>query len=139
MAELKTKPTGRSVRAFIDAVADPQRRKDCRAVMRLMKAATGESPKMWGPGIVGYGRYHYRYASGREGDWMLTGFSPRKQDLTLYIMDGFARHGALMKALGRYRTGMSCLYLKRLSDVDLDVLDQLIRASVTHMRRTHPA
>lgn len=136
MAELKTKPTGRSVKAFVDAVADPGRRKDCRAVMKLMKAATGESPKMWGPGIVGYGSYHYRYASGREGDWMLTGFSPRKQDLTLYIMAGFARYDALMKKLGKYRTGKSCLYLKRLSDVDLDVLDRLIRASVKHMRKT---
>ena len=127
---MKTTPTGASVKAFIDAIPDERRRRECRAVMKIMKAATGASPKMWGPSIVGYGRYHYKYDSGREGDWFLAGFSPRKQDLTLYIMSGFAGQAELMKKLGRHKTGVSCLYLKTLDDVDLDVLSQLVRRSV---------
>lgn len=138
MAELKTQPTGGSVRAFIDAVADPQVRKDCRAVMRIMKAATGARPRMWGSSIVGYGSYHFRYASGREGDWFLTGFSPRKQSLTLYIMAGFSRYDALLKKLGRHSTGKSCLYVKRLDEIDLEVLTELVNRSVEHLRSAHP-
>ena len=107
--------------------------------MKLMKAATGARPKMWGPSLVGYGSYHYKYASGREGDWPLAAFSPRKQDLTLYIMAGFEPVPELMKKLGKYKTGKSCLYLKRLSDVNLKVLDQLIRGSVTHMKKNRTA
>lgn len=133
----KTTPTGASVKAFIDAVPDPARRRDCRTVMKLMKAATGASPKMWGPSIVGYGTYHYKYASGREGDWPLTGFSPRKQDLTLYIMSGFAGQAALMKKLGRHKTGSSCLYIKRLADIDLEVLERVVRASVDDVRKRY--
>jgi hypothetical protein len=138
MAEPKTTPTRASVKAFIDAVENPDRRRECRAIMKLMKAATGVSPKMWGSSIVGYGSYHYKYASGREGDWPVTGFSPRKQALTVYIMPGFARYEPLLKKLGPHKTGVSCLYIKRLSDIDLDVLDRLVRASVKHMasRRT---
>jgi len=127
---VKTTPTGASVKAFIDAIGDEQRRRECRAVMTIMKAATGASPKMWGPSIVGYGSYHYKYDSGREGDWFLAGFSPRKQDLTLYIMSGFAGHAELMQKLGRHKTGVSCLYLRTLDDVDLDVLSELVRRSV---------
>ena len=127
---MKTTPTGASVKAFIDAIGDEQRRRECRAVMTIMKAATGASPKMWGPSIVGYGSYHYKYDSGREGDWFLAGFSPRKQDLTLYIMSGFAGHAELMQKLGRHKTGVSCLYLRTLDDVDLDVLSELVRRSV---------
>ena len=138
-AALKTRPTGTSVAAFINAIDDEGRRRDCRTVMKMMRAATGASPKMWGPSIVGYGRYHYTYASGREGDWFETGFSPRKQNLTLYIMAGFANYGRLMKALGPHSTGVSCLYVKRLADVDLDVLDALIRQSVASIRARHPA
>jgi hypothetical protein len=134
MAEMKTKQTEASVSAFLDAVENEQRRADCRVVADLMRAVTGEAPKMWGPGIVGFGSYHYKYASGREGDWFVTGFSPRKQDLTLYIMAGFDRYDELMAKLGKYKTGKSCLYLKRLSDVDLGVLRELVTASVEAMR-----
>jgi hypothetical protein len=134
MAELKTKQTEASVSAFLDAVENEQRRADCRVVLDLMRAVTGEEPKLWGPSIVGFGSYHYKYASGREGDWFVTGFSPRKQDLTLYIMAGFDRYDELMAKLGKYKTGKSCLYLKRLSDVDLGVLRELVTASVEAMR-----
>ncbi|MBE7543936.1 MAG: DUF1801 domain-containing protein [Bryobacteraceae bacterium] len=137
MAELKTKQTQASVSAFLDAVENEQRRADCRTVLNLMRAVTGEEPKMWGPSMVGFGSYHYKYASGREGDWFVTGFSPRKQDLTLYIMAGFDRYDELMAKLGKYKTGKSCLYLKRLSDVDLGVLRELVAASVEAMRQGH--
>lgn len=134
--EPKTKPTAASVSAFLGAIEDPERRADCKALARLMRRATGKTPKMWGPSIVGYGSYHYRYASGREGDWMLTGFSPRKRDLTVYVMSGFPRHAALMKKLGKFKTGKSCLYLTRLADVDQEVLEELVRASAEHVART---
>jgi hypothetical protein len=139
MAELKTKKTTESVDAFLRAVQDPQKQSDCRTVAKMMKAATGAAGKMWGTSIVGFGSYHYKYASGQEGDWPLAGFSPRKQNLVLYIMAGFSGAPRLMKKLGKYRTGKSCLYLKRLSDVDLDVLRQLIDASVAEMRKRYPA
>jgi len=135
MTELKTKPSNQSVTAFLAGVQPADRRKDCRTLVRMMKAATGAAPKMWGPSIVGFGSYHYKYDSGREGDWFLTGFSPRKTDLTLYIMAGFARCDALMKKLGRHRTGKSCLYIKRLDDVDGRVLSRLVRESVRHMSK----
>ena len=138
MAELKTKVNDGDVAAFIDAVPDPTKRRDAQTVLAMMAKITRRPAKMWGPSIVGFGSYHYRYASGREGDMMLTGFSPRKNALTLYIMPGFSRHAALMGKLGKYRTGKSCLYVKRLEDIDLKVLAQLIRASVAHMRRTYP-
>src|SRR5688572_2463292 len=102
MAELKTKATTASVDDFLAAIADGERRKDCLAVVKIMKKATGAKPKMWGPSIVGFGDYRYKYESGRELDWFLTGFSPRKKDLTLYIMPGFSRYDDLMKALGRH-------------------------------------
>lgn len=137
MSDPKTRPTDASVRAFLDGVGDDQRRADCYAVLDLMREVTGEEPVLWGPSIVGFGSYHYRYASGREGDWMLTGFSPRKRELTLYVMAGFKRYDELMARLGSYRTGKSCLYLKRLTDVDVDVLRDLVAASVAHMRKTH--
>jgi len=132
VAELKTRPTKRSVAAFIAALPD-ERRRDCRAVLRIMKEATRAQPKMWGTSIVGFGSFRYRGASGREGHWFLAGFSPRKQSLTLYIMSGFAGAGALLRRLGRHTTGVSCLYLKRLDDVDLGVLKRLIRESVRHL------
>ncbi|MCH5374516.1 MAG: DUF1801 domain-containing protein [Planctomycetes bacterium] len=134
MAENKTKPTKASVSAFVNSIDDPQKRADARRIAAMMRRATGKRPSMWGPGIVGYGTYHYRYASGREGDFMLTGYSPRKQALAVYILAGFDRFGPLMKKLGSYKTGKSCLYIKRLSDVDTDVLEQLINASVKYMR-----
>jgi hypothetical protein len=136
MADLKTAPTKASVRAFLATVDGPQRRKDCDVLLRMMKRITRANPVMWGPSIVGFGRYRYRYASGREGDWFLTGFSPRKQALTVYIMAGFKRHAALMKQLGRHSTGSSCLYIKRLEDVDVGVLEELIRESVRHLEAT---
>lgn len=129
----KTQATTADVDAFLDGVADAQRREDCRRVRALMEAATGAPAVMWGPSIVGFGRYHYRYESGREGEWMVTGFSPRKNDLTLYIMPGFERYEALMAKLGKHKTGKSCLYLKRLADVDMAALEQLVRESVQAM------
>ena len=137
MAELKTKPTKRSVKGFIDAIKDKQQQKDCRTVSQIMKRITKANPKMWGPGIVGFGSYHYKYASGREGDWFLAGFAPRKQNLTLYIMSGFKKYNALLKRLGKHKIGKSCLYIKRLDDVDVDVLTRLIEDSVAHVRKSN--
>jgi len=139
MADLKTRPTGAVVKAFLDGIADDETRRDCRRLVAIMRKATGSGPKMWGSSIVGFGTYHFEYESGREGDWFLTGFSPRKRDVTLYIMAGFSRYGALMRKLGKHKTGKSCLYLRRLSDVDLDVLTDLVSASVAHMRKTYDA
>lgn len=126
----KTKPTTQSVAQFLNAIPDAQRRADCLAVAKLMEEITGSKPQMWGPSIVGFGSYHYKYASGHEGDWPMTGFSPRKQDLTLYIMMGFEKYDALMKALGKYHTGKSCLYIKRLSDIHVPTLKKLIKTSL---------
>jgi hypothetical protein len=137
MADLKTKKNRASVQQFLASVDDEKRRKDARVVLKLMREITGEKPAMWGASIVGFGSYHYRYESGREGDWMLTGFSPRKQALTLYIMGGFDRHDGLMSKLGRYKTGKSCLYVKNLEDIDLEVLRELVAESVAYMRRTY--
>lgn len=134
MAEPKTKRHDGSVEAFLGTVENRTRVEDCRRVMEIMERVTGEEPAMWGPSIIGFGSYHYVYASGREGDWPLTGVSPRKQSLSLYIMAGFDRYEELMKRLGKHRTGKSCLYVNRLEDVDLDVLEELVRLSVEHMR-----
>ena len=139
MAELKTKPHGGDVDAFLDAIENETRRRDCRALRELMSEITGEPPRMWGPSIVGFGSYHYRYASGREGDFFLAGFSPRKQNLTLYVMAGFSRYDDLMARLGKHKTGKSCLYVKKLADVDMDVLETLVRSSVEHLRSKHPS
>jgi hypothetical protein len=133
MAELKTKPTTASVAAFLKNIENPDQRDDCRELARLLRQITGKRPKMWGPSIVGYGSYHYRNRSGREGDWFLAGFSPRKQNLTIYVMPGFDRYPTLMKKLGKYKTGKCCLYVKRLSDVDRAVLRQLLVKSVNDM------
>ena len=138
MAENKTKPTEADVGAFIEAVPDPQRREDGRKVRAMMERISGEPAKMWGPSIVGFGRYHYRYDSGHEGDMARTGFSPRAKELVLYLTDGFPRHQALMDRLGKYRTGKSCLYIKRLSDVDESVLEALIAESLDYMREKYP-
>ena len=138
MAKNKTQPTTQSVTAFLNAIEDPDRRRDCKKVAALMRATTGNRAKMWGTSIVGFGQYHYKYASGREGDFMITGFSPRAQSLTIYIMPGFKSFGPLMKKLGKFKTGKSCLYIKRLSDIDESVLEQLIDRSVRYMRKTYP-
>jgi len=133
MAELKTNKTQASVTQFLNGVANDTRRKDAKTVLKLMKEITGAKPRMWGPSIIGFGDYHYKYATGREGDWFLTGFSPRKEALTLYIMAGFTKYDPLMKTLGKYKTGKSCLYIKNLEDVDQKVLKQLIKESVKHV------
>lgn len=133
MTELKTKVNDQSVEAFLNGVADEKKREDSYAILELMQEVTGEEPKMWGDSMVGFGTYHYRYASGREGDWFVTGFSPRKQNLTLYIMAGFDGYDDLLSRLGKFKTGKSCLYVKRLEDVDRDVLRELVRQSAAHM------
>jgi hypothetical protein len=135
MAEPKTKASKASVAAFLAAIPDAERRKDCKAVAKLMREATGEKPVLWGANIVGFGTYRYQYASGGTGDWPVVGFSPRKNDLTLYLMAGFERHADLMAKLGRHRTGKSCLYLKRLADADPAVLKELVGRSVAAMER----
>ena len=134
MAELKTRQNDQDVHEFLEGVSNATRKKDCYEVLELMRAATGVEAKMWGDSIIGFGSYHYKYASGREGDWFLTGFSPRKQNLTLYIMPGFDEYEGLMKKLGKYKTGKSCLYLNKLEDVDLAVLKTLIEKSVKKMQ-----
>jgi hypothetical protein len=133
MAELKTKPTTESVSTFLNKVADKTRREDCFAVLEMMRDVTKEEPTMWGSSIVGFGRYRYKYESGREGEWPITGFSPRKGDLTLYIVPGFEIAPDLMKRLGKYKTGKSCLYIRKLADVDRKVLKQLTEKSVKKM------
>ena len=137
MAELKTQKNDASVQEFLNAVPNERKREDSFAVLKLMQEVTGEEPVMWGPSIIGFGNYHYKYASGREGDWFLVGFSPRKQNLTLYIMAGFDNYDSLMSDLGIYKTGKSCLYVKRLEDIDCSVLEQLLTASRDYLRRTY--
>ena len=133
-AELKTKVNDVSVEGFLNSVADEQKREDCFEILKLMKQVTKETPKMWGSSIVGFGSYHYKGASGREGDWMLTGFSPRKQNLTLYLMGGFNSHKDLLKKLGKHKTSVGCLYIKKLDDVDRKVLKELVAESVRTMK-----
>ncbi|MDH3810211.1 MAG: DUF1801 domain-containing protein, partial [Gammaproteobacteria bacterium] len=137
MAENKTRATTASVTEFINAIEDRQKRADARKVAAIMRRVTGKRAKMWGPSIVGYGTYHYKYESGREGDFMIAGFSPRRQALTVYILAGFGRFDTLMGKLGKYKTGKSCLYIKRLSDVDEKVLEKLIDGSVKYMRNNY--
>ena len=133
-SELKTKPTNASVEKFLNQVADETRREDCFKVAKIMEEITGEKPKLWGPSIVGFGSYHYKYASGQEGDWPIAAFSPRKKDLTLYLLPGFQEHADLMQQLGKHSTGKSCLYIKRLSDIHVPTLKKLIRESVKRMK-----
>ena len=131
MAEPKTKPTQASVKEFLNQISDEERREDCFAVAKIMEEITGDKPKMWGPSIVGFGTYRYKYASGREGDWPVAAFSPRKKDLTLYIMMGLSdKHPELMEKLGKHSVGKSCLYIKRLSDIHLPTLKKVIKESV---------
>lgn len=134
MTDIKTKPTDEKVEAFLNRIADDERRADCFAVLALMQRATRAKPKMWGPAIVGFGDYRYKYDSGREGDWFLTGFSPRKQDLTLYLMGGLDRHTARLERLGKHKRGKSCLYIKRLRDVDVEVLREMLAATVEALK-----
>ena len=139
MAELKTTPNAQNVDQFLHTIADDKKRQDSLVILDLIKQVTGLAPQMWGESIVGFGRYHYRYASGREGDWFLTGFSPRKQNITLYIIAGFSRYGDLMSKLGKFKLGQSCLYVKKLEDIDLAILKELIAESVAEMKKNNPA
>lgn len=138
MSEPKTVENDGDVLEFLNSVPDEQKRHDALQIMAMMQEVTGEEPRMWGDSIVGYGKYSYRYASGREGEWPLVGFSPRKQDLTLYIMSGFDSFDDLREKLGKHKVGKSCLYIKRLADVNPDVLREMIRDSAEHMRTTNP-
>ena len=134
MAENKTQKTGVSAEEFIASVENKRRREDGLTLLEMMREITGLEPDMWGPSIIGFGDYHYRYDSGREGDMFLTGFSPRKQSLSLYIMAGFASYDDLLAKLGKHRKGASCLYINKLADVDMEVLRELVRESFEHAK-----
>ena len=138
MAENKTKPTATGVSEFLNAVEHPTRRDDAFALDAIFRQVTGFAPVMWGPSIVGYGRYHYVYDSGREGDFLATGFSPRKANLSIYIMPGYTDFGSILKRLGKHKKGKSCLYINKLADVDTDVLAELIRAGLQDLDKKWP-
>jgi len=135
MAELKTKKNDASVDKFLNSVKDEKKRQDSYTILKLMKQVTKAEPKMWETSIIGFGSYHYKYASGREGDWFVTGFSPRKQNLTLYIMSGFSKYPELMKKLGKYKTGKSCLYINKIEEIDIKTLKELIKQSVAYLKK----
>ena len=135
MAENKTIPNDQDVEQFLNAIADERKRQDSFAILELMKQATGLEPRMWGSSIVGFGSYHYKYDSGREGDTIIAGFSPRKQNLTIYNMGSFQDDDELLKNLGKHTTGKGCLYIKRLDDIDLPTLKRLIEESVKHIKQ----
>jgi len=134
---MKTKPTDNDTVTFLNSLTNEKKRRDSFKIMELMQEITGAEPIMWGPSIIGFGSYHYKYASGREGDWFLTGFSPRKQAITLYLNYGFAENETLITKLGKYKTGKACLYVKKIEDIDLDVLYKLIKQSVEHVAKTN--
>jgi len=133
----KTQITDASVDNFLDQIKDEQKRKDSFEVKALMEAITGEPAKMWGSAIIGFGTYHYKYDSGREGDFMKTGFSPRAQNISIYIMTGFERHDELVQKLGKYKVGKSCLYVKKLDDIDIEVLKELVSSSYQLMTKKY--
>ena len=137
MAELKTRPTRKSVQRYINNLDNPARRRDCEALLALMSRLTGETPVLWGDSIIGFGRYHYQQKNGQKAIWPLTGFSPRKQNLTIYIMPGFSTYTGLLSRLGRHRHSVSCLYLNKLADIDRDVLSEMIADSVSIMRERY--
>jgi hypothetical protein len=138
MTDLKTKPTNKSVEQFLKKVENPTKREDSFRILELMKEITQEEPVMWGDSIVGFGSYRYKYASGREGDWPLVGFSPRKQNLAIYIMSGFDSYNEILKNLGKFKTGKSCLYVNKLKDVNMQSLTELVSESVKHMKKEEP-
>lgn len=138
MSDNKTKPTAVDVDAFIDAVEHPTRQADARTLDRMFRDLTGFDPVMWGPSIIGYGKYHYKYATGREGDFLATGFSPRKANLSIYIMPGYADFGTILGRLGKHKKGASCLYINKLADVDQDVLGELILAGLKDLDARWP-
>lgn len=137
MAELKTKVNDASVEKFINSIKDEQRKKDCLSLLKFFERVTKEKPKMWGSSIVGYGSYRYKYATGREGDWMKTGFSPRKQNLTIYIMPGLTPFEDLLSKLGKFTTGVSCLYVKKLEDIDMKILEKLVKAGFEYLDKLY--
>lgn len=137
MPEQKTKPTQISVEKFLEDISDETVRGDCQALAKMMKSITRAEPAMWGTSIVGFGRYHYKYESGHEGYSCLTGFSPRKQNITVYVMPGFSEHPDLLNNLGKYKAGKGCLYIKRLADIDKAVLEKLIKHSVAHLEEKY--
>ena len=134
MTELKTKPTNKSVDQFLKKVENQTKREDSLKIIELMKEVTKEEPVMWGDSIVGFGSYHYKYASAREGDWFLVGFSPRKQNLTVYLMTGFEKYQEILKNLGKYKTGKPCLYINKLKEINIQSLRELILESVNHLK-----
>jgi len=134
MAENKTKPTAKSVPEFLNQISDLNRREDCLAISGMMERLSGSQPKMWGDSIVGFGDYRYKYASGREGDWFLVGFSPRKQNLSIYIMGYLEFYSDILEGLGKFKHGKGCLYIKKLEDIDLDVLETLITTSIKRLK-----
>lgn len=138
MAEAKTKPTEQSVDTFIDNLSEEQVKADCKTLVKLMSKITGAPPKMWGSSIIGFGTYHYKYSSGHEGDSCLAGFSPRKQNITIYAMLGIDDFSDLLNKLGKHKTGKGCLYIKRLSDVDLQILEKVIKRSVAFLKKSYP-
>jgi Domain of unknown function (DU1801) len=137
MAENKTRVTGESVSSYISTIEDAPRRKDCKALTKLMSEATNQQPRMWGKSIVGFGSYHYKYASGREGDSCLTGFSSRKNDITIYLVARFPKQAELLSKLGKYKQGKGCLYIRKLGDVDLDVLTQIVVGAYEERKRIY--
>jgi len=139
MAKLKTKQTEASVDKYLNTIEDLRRRDDCAAISMLMKKVTKCEPRMWGPSIIGFGSYHYRYDTGHEGDACLVGFSFRKPEIVIYIAQGFESREKLLQALGKHRTGKVCVYIKRLSDIDVAVLEKLVKASVAELRKRYPS
>lgn len=137
MSENKTRPTHASADDFLAAISNEERREDCQVIRRIMEKVTGEPAVIWGTSIVGFGQYHYRYESGREGDWAVTGFSPRTNDVSVHLLAAGPDQAGLLARLGRYRMGKSCLYIRKRSDIDLGVLEQLISDSVSEVRRRY--
>lgn len=138
MSQNKTVATQNSVEAFINAVEDEQKKKDSFELLKMNEEIIGEPAVMWGSSLIGFGNYHYKYASGREGDFFISGFSPRKTALTIYIMSGFSRYDELMSKLGKFKIGKSCLYVKKLDDIDRTILKELIQESVKYMKEKYP-
>lgn len=137
MSDLKTKPNDQSVHSFLNTIEDDQKREVAFSLLELMKQITKKEPKMWGPSIVGFDSYHYKYDSGREGDWFITGFSPRKNNFSIYIMAGFDRFDDLMQKLGKHKTGKSCLYINHMDDINMKILQELIRESCEYMKKKY--
>ena len=138
MTALKTTQNEDSVDEFLKSIEDPEKQKTSLQILDIIKEISGKEPKMWGDSIIGFGKYHYKYATGREGDWMRIAFSPRKQNFSIYIMDGFDNHSELMEKLGKYKTGRSCLYIKKLQDIDINILKELMKKSLLNMEKMYP-